>query len=108
MHYDYSRLRSLSLEQDWVTIHLAFAESSTDHHVRAPFPFGGVVEDPATGAGAAAYAAYLRDIGRLVAPTTLTIHQGVDMGRPSLLLVGIDTDGPIRVTGQAVPIEMNL
>lgn len=106
MSYDYDALRSLSLEQGWVTIHLAVAESPTVHHVRAPFPFGGVVEDPATGAGAAAYAAYLRDIGRIPIPTALTIHQGVDMGRPSLLLVDVGMDGPIRVTGQAVPIGL--
>ena len=103
--YHYDRLRDLSTRHDWVTIHLAHQQTPTLHHVRAPFPYGGVIEDPATGAGAAAYAAYLRDTGRLVAPATVTIRQGEDMGRPSTLTVDIPASGPVRVTGQAVVLD---
>jgi PhzF family phenazine biosynthesis protein len=103
--YDYDRLRDLSVRHEWVTIQLAYRETPQLHHVRAPFPFGGVVEDPATGAGAAAYAAYLRDTGTLAAPTTLTIRQGDDMGRPSVLAVEVPAAGPVRVTGEAVPLS---
>jgi predicted PhzF superfamily epimerase YddE/YHI9 len=36
---------------------------------------------------------------------TLTLHQGVDMGRPSLLVVDVDdVDRRIRVGGHAVAI----
>ncbi|MEU8244764.1 hypothetical protein [Nonomuraea sp. NPDC048916] len=38
--------------------------------------------------------------------TTLTIHQGVDMGRPSLLTCAtIPGDTRVKVRGTAVPIE---
>ena len=68
-------------------------------HARNPFPVGGVVEDPATGAAAAAFGGYLRDLG-LVTPTRLRIIQGEDMGRPSELLVDVDPDEPtVRVSG---------
>jgi PhzF family phenazine biosynthesis protein len=66
---------------------------------------GGVVEDPATGAAAAALGAYLRELGMVEPPATITIHQGDDIGRPSLLDVGIDPGSVgIRVSGRAVPI----
>jgi PhzF family phenazine biosynthesis protein len=66
---------------------------------------GGVVEDPATGAAAAAYGAYLRSLGAVELPATLTLHQGDDLGRPSLLTVDVPAgDGGISVTGTAVPI----
>ena len=74
-------------------------------HSRVPFPVGGVVEDPATGAAAAALGAYLRELGLVQPPATITIHQGDDMGRPSLLRVEVDPGGAgIRVSGTAVPI----
>jgi PhzF family phenazine biosynthesis protein len=71
-------------------------------HARNPFPVGGVVEDPATGAAAAAFGAYLRELRLVATPATVTIHQGHDMGRPSLLTLDIGEEGGIRVTGQAV------
>jgi predicted PhzF superfamily epimerase YddE/YHI9 len=75
-------------------------------HARNPFPVGGVVEDPATGAAAAAFGAYLRDRGLVKPPTTVTILQGDDMGRPSRLTVGIVPDRPeISVSGRAVRIR---
>jgi PhzF family phenazine biosynthesis protein len=63
-----------------------------------------VVEDPATGVAAAALGGYLRDRHHVETPTDIVIHQGDDMGRPSLLLVHIPDDGGIRVRGTAVPI----
>ncbi|MCW2986646.1 MAG: PhzF family phenazine biosynthesis protein [Conexibacter sp.] len=37
-------------------------------------------------------------------PVRVTVHQGDDMGRPSLLLIDLDADpaGGVRVTGTAV------
>lgn len=73
---------------------------------RNPFPPGDVVEDPATGAAAAAFGAYLRHQRLIAAPATITIHQGARIGRPSLLEVAIpqgDATG-IRVSGRAVAI----
>lgn len=102
--YDFEPLRELSVRHGWVTVHVTFLERPELHHVRALFPYGGVVEDPATGAGAAAYACYLRSLGVLRGPTQLQIRQGEDMGQPCLLHVSIDADGPAVVTGTAVSV----
>jgi PhzF family phenazine biosynthesis protein len=105
MQYDYARLRRLSLEHGWVTVHVAHRAGAGLHHVRAPFPYGGVVEDPATGAGAAAYGAYLRESGVLAQGGRFSIRQGVDMGRPCVLDVDVPAVGPVSVTGSAIPID---
>jgi PhzF family phenazine biosynthesis protein len=105
LNYDFDALKSYMLERDLVTVDLVFREDATTFHARNPFPVGGVVEDPATGAAAAAFGAYLRALELVTPPARVTIHQGDDMGRPSLLLVDLDAgDGGIRVTGQAVRI----
>jgi PhzF family phenazine biosynthesis protein len=66
---------------------------------------GGVVEDPATGAAAAALGAYLRSRGEIVAQASFEIVQGVEMGRPSRLTVSIvPREAGVRVSGNAVPI----
>ena len=105
LDYDFERLRRLMLAEDWTTVHLAWPESVHLHHARNPFPVGGVVEDPATGAAAAAYGAYLRDLGYLTAPARLVIHQGDDLGRPSRLMVDVAAgDSRIRLSGHAVRI----
>jgi PhzF family phenazine biosynthesis protein len=75
-------------------------------HARDPFPPGGVVEDPATGAAAAAFGGYLRDLGLVELPARITVLQGADMGRPSRLVVDVTADDRrARVTGTAVPID---
>ena len=51
--------------RDWTTVQLVWRESPTAFHARDPFPPGGIVEDPATGAAAAAFGGYLREL-RLV------------------------------------------
>ena len=58
-----------------------------EHLARNPFPAGGVVEDPATGAAAAAYGSYLGALGVLRPPARLRIEQGAQIGRPSELIV---------------------
>ena len=84
---------------------LAWRESATVFHVRDPFPPGGVVEDPATGAAAAALGGYLRELGLVAPPAALVLHQGDDLGRPSLLRVHVPAGrGGIDVTGHAVPM----
>jgi PhzF family phenazine biosynthesis protein len=65
---------------------------------------GGVVEDPATGAAAGAFGGYLRELRLVSTPSTITIHQGDDLGRPSVLTVQIPTSGGIGVAGTAVRI----
>ena len=104
LDYDYEALKQLMLANDLTTVALVWREAPAVFHARNPFPPGGVVEDPATGAAAAAFGAYLRELGLVAPPANIVIHQGVDMGRPSLLGVEIGARGGIRVTGQAVPI----
>ena len=65
---------------------------------------GGVVEDPATGASAAALGGYLRDAGIITVPSKFEIRQGETMGRPSLLKVDVPASGGVMVTGTAIDI----
>lgn len=104
--YDVDGLGALMTDRGWTTLQLVWRESAEVFHARNPFPPGGVVEDPATGAAAAALGGYLRELGLMEVPATLTIHQGHDLGRPSLLQVGIPADptSGIDVTGTAVRI----
>jgi PhzF family phenazine biosynthesis protein len=86
MKYPFEQVKSLMAEQELVTISLLWRASEEVFHSRNAFASGGVYEDPATGAAAAALAGYLRDIqwhGR----NEFTILQGEDMGMPSRLLV---------------------
>lgn len=108
LDYDVDRLRGLMEAHDWVTVALVHRRrpTGTVFDVRNPFPTGGVVEDPATGAAAAALGAYLRDEELVAVPARLTVHQGDDMGRPSLLTVGIPAEpgSGIEVSGTAVAL----
>lgn len=102
MAYDFQRMRNLMEREGWTTDQLVWREDPTTFHSRVPFPPGGVVEDPATGAAAAALGAYLRELQVVQPPVRVTIHQGYDMGRPSTLLVDIPGgDGGIDVSGTA-------
>jgi PhzF family phenazine biosynthesis protein len=101
LDYDYAALAALMAEHEWTTMQLVHRERPDLFHARNPFPPGGVVEDPATGAAAAALGGYLRALGLVPHARRVTIRQGEDMGRPSLLLVDIPTQGGIEVTGSA-------
>ena len=103
LDYDFEALKAIMHAHELVTVDLVHREDEHTFHARNPFPVGGVVEDPATGAAAAAFGAYLRELDLVRAPATVTVHQGVDMGRPSLLTIDIAADRPeIKVTGRAV------
>lgn len=103
LDYDVPRLRALCLEHGWTTVALVWPESPTRVHARNPFPVGGVVEDPATGAAAAALGGYLRTTRGTTGH--LTVLQGEDLGRPSVLGVDIDGDSDrVVVSGTAVRI----
>lgn len=105
MDYDFAALRSLMEREDWTTVQVVVRQDPATFHARNPFPVGGVVEDPATGAAAAALGAYLRDRGELPADGRFAVHQGHDMGRPSLLHVDASGTGGVRVAGTAVEIR---
>jgi PhzF family phenazine biosynthesis protein len=102
LDYDFQALQQVMLANDLTTLQLIWRESDTVIHARDPFPVGGVVEDPATGAAAAALGGYLRDAGLVRPPTRLLVRQGEALGRPSRLIVDIPPSGGIIVSGHAV------
>ncbi len=106
LEYDYQRLKAILDRDGWTTVHLAWPRRLQEEHiVRNAFPAGPVREDPATGAAAAAYGAYLRHLGVVKPPLRLQLRQGERLGRPSMLLVDIPVgEGGIRVFGNAVPL----
>ncbi len=86
MSYQFDVVKSLMADEDLVTISILWREADEIFHSRNAFASGGVYEDPATGAAAAALAGYLRDINWR-GKKSFTILQGEDMGMPSRLLV---------------------
>ncbi|WP_169546220.1 PhzF family phenazine biosynthesis protein [Sneathiella aquimaris] len=107
MSYNFDIIKNIMIERDLTTLNLFYCESDTVFHSRNPFAFGGVYEDPATGAAAAALGGYLRDVSFIKKETAITVHQGVDMGSPSLLQVRIDKDKgqSVTVSGETRVIE---
>ncbi|MCX4637133.1 PhzF family phenazine biosynthesis protein [Streptomyces sp. RPA4-5] len=106
LSYDFERLKDFMTSLDLTTVQLVWRESETVFHVRDPFPVGGVVEDPATGAAAAAFGAYARELGLVPEESNLVLHQGADMGRPGELWVElVASDLRVRVggTGTRIP-----
>ncbi len=105
LDYDVAALTTLMIERRWTTLQLVYIENELLIHSRNPFPVGGVVEDPATGAAAAALGGYLRAVGRVTEPLSILIRQGEDMGRPSELRLDVSPDDPrVVVSGRATPI----
>lgn len=100
MQYTLAAGRELMQRAGWITIALVWAESAQRFHARNAFASGGVYEDPATGAAAAAFAGYLRDAAW---PHEGAIHivQGEDMGMRSLLRVDMApaAGSPVLVSG---------
>jgi PhzF family phenazine biosynthesis protein len=105
LEYDFERLGALMAAREWTTIQLVHRLGEREFRARNPFPPGGVVEDPATGAAAAAFGGYLRELGLVDVPASVVIRQGIEIGRPSVLRVDIGERGGIRVSGGAVPIR---
>jgi PhzF family phenazine biosynthesis protein len=104
LDYDLPALAALMARRDWTTVDLVWRAAAGEFHARNPFPPGGVVEDPATGAAAAALGGYLRELRLVDTPAAFTVYQGHDMGRPSTLAVTVPADpaAGIGVTGTAV------
>lgn len=102
MKYELDAGRELMKRWGLVTIALVHAENQQRFHARNPFASGGVYEDPATGAAAAAFAGYLRDIG-WPHGGAIEILQGDDMGAPSRLRAEIPAEkgSSIRISGTA-------
>lgn len=109
--------RARPCEPDWSALMAAGGVDSAwcytpvpgGYRARMFSPTAGIPEDPATGSATAIFAAELAARGRLTGPETrLTIMQGVEMGRPSRIMLTVRTaEGrvqAVRVAGQAVRI----
>ena len=92
--------------RDWTTIQLVHREGARPLPLPQPVPARRRRRGPGHGRRG-------RGVRRLPArarrcvdvPATVTIHQGIELGRPSLLTVAIPAgDGGICVSGTAVPI----
>lgn len=104
--YDFDGLAELMNEHGLVTVLLVWPESKERYHARNPAAGLGVVEDPASGAAAAAFGGYLRELDIIGENAEFTISQGVDMGRPSEIAVSVIGGEPgVRVTGAAYRID---
>lgn len=104
LDYDFERLKAIMLGNDLTTLQLVWRQEANVFRSRNPFPVGGIVEDPATGAAAAALGGYLREAELIETPAAITIFQGEEMGRPSVITVNIPREGGIVVSGTAVRI----
>lgn len=100
MAYQLDAGRALMREYGLVTIMLVHVQSDTEFDVRNAFASGGVLEDPATGAAAAAFAGYLRDLD-WPHKNRIRITQGEDMGSKSLIEAQftVEPGSSIRVSG---------
>lgn len=102
MAYDLDEGRAFMNANGLVTIMLVWAAGDRLFHVRNAFASGGVLEDPATGAAAAAFAGYLRDRA-ILAAGDVDIVQGEDMGLRSLLKASFSDEvgSSVRISGTA-------
>ena len=106
MDYDLEAGRAFMKNHELVTVAFVVAESATLFHVRNAFASGGVLEDPATGAAAAAIAGALRDLS-WPHGGAIEIIQGEDMGRASQIKVAIGSKPgePVHVSGSTAEID---
>ena len=85
-----------------------FAASGTRVKTRMFGPALGVPEDPATGSAAGPLAVHLARHGRIEFGDWIEIHQGVEIGRPSLLRAAVEGAGEtverVRVGGGVVVV----
>lgn len=106
LDYRRDQLAALMARHGWTTLQLVHAHHPQLFSARNPFPPGGAVEDPATGAAAAALGGYLRALALVELPAQVIVLQGQDMGRPSRLVVDLSPDDHrVRVTGTAIRIR---
>ena len=106
LDYDFDDLATVMHRYGLVTVLLVWPETKNRYHARNPAAGLGVVEDPATGAAAAAFGGYLRELAMIGENAEFTISQGVDMGRPSEIAVSVIAGEPgVRVAGAAHRID---
>ncbi|MFI0421301.1 PhzF family phenazine biosynthesis isomerase [Spongiactinospora sp. 9N601] len=102
--------RALAVFPDMATN--CYAGSGTSWRSRMFSPAYGVTEDAATGSAAGPLAIHLARHGRVRFGQWIDIHQGVEMGRPSLMRARADGVGDhiasVRVEGSGVTVARGL
>ena len=108
MNYDLDQGRKIMNHHELVTIMLVYIADDHTFIVRNAFASGGVLEDPATGAAAAAFAGYLRDRG-WPHGGNFNIRQGKDMGAASMIKVCLSDEpgSSVQVSGSAHHIRVD-
>lgn len=106
MRYDQKAGEQLMQAMHAVTIALMHVRDSQHFDARNAFASGGIYEDPATGAAAAAFAGYLRDLNWPHCGA-IWITQGEDMGLRSLIRADIPQAAgtSIRISGDTRTIS---
>ncbi len=100
MRYDLEAGKAFMQHLGVTTVMLVFKQNDHQYHARNAFAPGGVYEDPATGAAAAAFAGYLRDsLGQ--GAGQLEITQGEDMGFKSIINASFTSQkaSSVRIAG---------
>ncbi len=92
------------------SIYLYTRGTDCDYRARMYSPTAGIPEDPATGSASAILSAQLLASGVLGdGETRFTLHQGVEMGRPSEIGLTVSVTGgelaEVRIAGSAVPVS---
>ena len=104
--FDPVAARALMDAEGWPATIIVLRDLGDGHwDARNIFPVGTLVEDPATGAAAAATGAYLRATGSVAPPARILIEQGRHVGRPGRLVVDVPEEGGVTVSGAAVRID---
>ncbi len=88
MKIDEELINQIMAKNNDATIMFAHAETPTKFNVRNFFFSGSLIEDPATGSAAAAFAGLLRR-RNWAAESKIEIYQGEDMGMPSRIIATI-------------------
>jgi PhzF family phenazine biosynthesis protein len=99
LRYNLAEGAALQNAHDLVGMYFIVADGERQFDARMAFASGGVLEDPATGAAAAAFSGWLRDSGRISGG--VSVRQGDDMGMPSRIscVSSGEIGSPIRVSG---------
>ncbi len=84
-------------------------DPENDYCVRMFAPFGGAMEDPATGSAASVFSGVLAKFNGLAdGQHIMNLEQGIDMGRPSLIQLGLSIESGqlnnVSIGGSAVLI----
>ena len=92
------------------SIYLYTRGTDCDYRARMYSPTAGIPEDPATGSASAILSAQLLTSGALgEGENRFTLHQGVEMGRPSEIGLTVRVTGgklaEVRIAGSAVPVS---